>query len=317
MFRKALVTGCAGFVGSHLCNALVLQGWSVIGIDSFMDNYDKGIKERNLSGLLSKPNFKFVGQDLMKVPLDRLIKKIDCIFHLAAQPGVRDSWGQQFDSYVINNVLATQRLLEAAKNIDMKKFVYASSSSVYGNTDILPVSEAHPTRPYSPYGVTKLAAENLCSLYYENYGVPVVSLRYFTVYGPRQRPDMGISSFINAILKGLNIVVYGDGNQKRDFTYVADVVSASILVAKSPVVGEVFNVGSGQPVALMEVIRILENLTGQRCRIEYIHSQRGDVRHTCADIRKISGMLGFRPSFELDRGLKEQVAYMKQLIRKR
>ncbi len=317
MFANALVTGCAGFIGSHLCETLIAKGWRVIGIDGFLDNYPKGVKQRNIYPLLPHDNFKFIKGDLTRAPLGNIIKNVDYVFHLAGQPGVRDSWGGTFDSYVVNNILATQRLLEAVKEKDIKKFVYASSSSVYGNIGVFPATELSLPSPFSPYGVTKLAAENLCGLYYENYGVPAVSLRYFTVYGPRQRPDMAISSFVNAILKGRPIAIYGDGNQKRDFTYVDDVVTATMLAAQRPVVGEVFNVGCGQPVVLMEVIQILEELIGEKARIEFIRSQRGDVKQTCADTGKISEKLGFRPLYELDRGLGKQVEHMgKFFVRK-
>lgn len=313
--KKVLVTGCAGFIGSHLCEQLISRGWTVTGMDNFLDNYSGKQKERNMHHLLKQPNFEFIKQDLLEAPLQQLIEKVDYVFHLAGQPGVRGSWGGQFDSFLVNNVLATQRLLEAAKKCDIKKFVYASSSSVYGNNAILPAKETHTTRPYSPYGVTKLAAENLCALYYENYGVPTVSLRYFTVYGPRQRPDMGISGFISAMLKGLPIKVYGDGNQRRDFTYVDDITAASILAAKSATVGQVFNVSSGQPVVLIKVIRMLEKLMNKKTRIEFSLSQRGDVRDTYADIEKISRVLGFKPVFTLERGLLEQLVYMRKVIK--
>lgn len=315
--KKALVTGCAGFIGSHLCEKLVSKGWKVTGVDNFLDNYSREIKERNLHRLSGQRNFVFVDRDILEAPLEKLTCKTDYVFHLAGQPGVRHSWGGRFDSYVKNNVLATQRLLETAKICDIKKLVYASSSSVYGNNGALPTKETHPKNPYSPYGVTKLAAENLCCLYYENYGVPTVSLRYFTVYGPRQRPDMGISGFINYMIREKPIQVYGDGNQKRDYTYVEDVVTATVLAAQSPVVGEVFNVGSGRPVVLKEVIKMLERILDKKTRIEFMLSQRGDVRDTFADTNKIREMLEFRPGFGIEEGLKKQIEYMRKFIRER
>ncbi|MDD3298398.1 MAG: NAD-dependent epimerase/dehydratase family protein [Firmicutes bacterium] len=314
MAPSALVTGCAGFIGSHLCETLLLKGWRVTGIDSFLDNYHSGLKRENLQPLLRQPRFEFVGEDLLKVPLKESIEKNEYVFHLAGQPGVRSSWGGQFNTYVVNNILVTQRILEAIKGQDIKKFVFASTSSVYGNTDALPTGEGQLPAPFSPYGVTKLAAESLCGLYYENYGVPVVSLRYFTVYGPRQRPDMAISRFIGCMLDGRPITIYGDGMQKRDFTYVEDIVRANILAAECPAEGEVFNVGSGQPVEIMRVIRILEELSGREARVEFMPDQRGDVRDTWADIGKISGMLGFVPSTGLRIGLKRQIEYMKKSI---
>ncbi|MBA1336623.1 MAG: UDP-glucose 4-epimerase [Firmicutes bacterium] len=309
MPKTAIVTGCAGFIGSHLCEALVDKGWQVTGIDCFLDNYSRGIKEKNLSSLLDCPDFVLVGEDLTKVRLEPYLREADTIFHLASQPGVRGSWGKRFDTYIANNVLATQRLLEAAKGCDIKKFVYASSSSVYGNNNILPMSEHHLPKPFSPYGVTKMAAENLCHLYHENYNVPVISLRYFTVYGPRQRPDMAISNFISSIASGRPITIYGDGNQKRDFTYVDDIVQANILAAGSTVAGEVFNVGRGQPVRLIEVINMIERILGEKACLEFISVQRGDVKDTFADITKINRMLGFNPSVELEAGLASQIEY--------
>lgn len=311
MTVKALVTGCAGFIGSHLCESLLLKGWRVTGIDSFLDNYQTGLKRENLRHLLGQRGFEFISDDLLRVPLERLIKGADYVFHQAGMPGVRDSWGKRFDAYVSNNILATQWLLEAAKGQSLKKFVFASTSSVYGNTGLLPTTEDHIPRPYSPYGVTKLAAEHLCLLYHQNYGVPTVALRYFTVYGPRQRPDMAISRFIGCMLDEKPITVYGDGKQKRDFSYVGDIIRANILAAEADVAGDVFNVGSGKPVALMEVIGILEELSGRKAWLEFLPSQRGDVRDTWADIKKISTILGFVPSTGLRTGLKEQLEYMK------
>lgn len=311
MAQSALVTGCAGFIGSHLCEALLNRGWRVIGIDNLLDNYHHGVKSKNLYPLLQHPDFRFIKDDLIKAPLECIVKDCGYIFHQAGQPGVRSSWGEQFDTYVANNVLATQRLLEAVKHQDIKKFVFASTSSVYGSTGLLPTTEDHLPAPYSPYGVTKLAAEHLCGLYHKNYGVPVVSLRYFTVYGPRQRPDMAISRFIHCIMDGKPITVYGNGKQRRDFTYVDDIVKANILAAESPVTGEVFNVGGGRPVELMHVIGMLERIAARKADLEFMPIQRGDVRDTWADIRKISGMLDFEPSTPLETGLERQIEYIK------
>ena len=310
MSKKAFVTGCSGFIGSHLSEALVDLGWEVIGVDCFNDNYSRNIKEANMKFLLLQPSFRFISDDLMNIQLNSYLEDIDFIFHQAGQPGVRGSWGSQFDTYVTNNILVTQRLLESAKKHNIKKFVYASSSSVYGNTKKFPTSELHLPKPFSPYGLTKLAAENLCGLYYENYGVPVVSLRYFTVFGPRQRPDMAISQFINLINEGDTLDIYGDGKQKRDFTYVEDIVRANILAANSKVEGEVFNVGSGNPVELIEVINSLEKKIGKKAKLNYINKQKGDVRDTYADSSKIEEMLGFRPLVDLETGLEKQVEYM-------
>ncbi|HZX46644.1 MAG TPA: NAD-dependent epimerase/dehydratase family protein [Clostridia bacterium] len=314
MAQSALVTGCAGFIGSHLCEALLDRGWRVTGIDNLLNNYHHGVKSKNLYPLLQHQGFRFVEDDLTKAPLKDFVKGCGYIFHQAGQPGVRSSWGEQFDTYMVNNILATQRLLEAAKNQGVRKFVFASTSSVYGSTGVLPISEDRLPAPYSPYGVTKLAAEHLCGLYHKNYGIPVVSLRYFTVYGPRQRPDMAISRFIHCILDGKPITVYGDGKQRRDFTYVDDIVKANILAAESPVTGEVFNVGSGWPVELMHVIGMLERIAAKKADLEFMPVQKGDLRDTWADIRKISGMLGFEPSTPLEKGLERQIEYIKKYI---
>lgn len=312
--QKALVTGCAGFIGSHLCEALIDRGFEVIGIDCFTKYYDRILKEKNLSSLLLCKDFTFVEEDLIETPLELYLKDVDYVFHQAGQPGVRGSWGQQFDKYVKNNINVTQRLLEAVKDSDIKKFVYASSSSVYGNIDVLPMKESQLPRPFSPYGVTKLAAEQLCNLYYENYGVPIVSLRYFTVYGPRQRPEMSMSTFIKAMLYNKKLSIYGDGNQRRDFTYIDDIVKANLLAMTPSVEGEVFNVGSNSPIKLMEIIKILEKIIGKKAKLEFMSRQDGDVRDTYADIRKIKETLGFETSMDIERGLANQVDYIKSIL---
>src|SRR6266550_652055 len=230
---KCLVTGAAGFIGSHLSEALVEQGDSVLGIDCFTNYYPKRIKVQNLRRLRGMKNFRFVEADLSSARLSPILRGVETVFHLAAQPGVRASWGKSFSYYVRDNIVATQRLLEAVKGSPVEKFVYASSSSIYGDSERLPTPEDSMPRPVSPYGATKLAGESLCNVYFRNHSVPVVSLRYFTVYGPRQRPDMAFSVFISRIARGLELVVYGDGEQRRDFTFVADTAAATILASKS------------------------------------------------------------------------------------
>ncbi|TCO71027.1 NAD-dependent epimerase/dehydratase family protein [Marinisporobacter balticus] len=311
MSKKALVTGCAGFIGSHLCENLLDRGYQVIGIDCFTDYYDRNLKVKNLYACIGNDDFFFIENDLREVKLYDYLKDIDFIFHQAGQPGVRGSWGNEFDVYTKNNILATQYLLEHVKNHPIKKMVYASSSSIYGNIKELPMREGDLPKPFSPYGVSKLAAENLCNLYHENYGVPVISLRYFTVYGPRQRPEMAISLFIQKILKGETISIYGDGNQGRDFTYIDDIVCANILVAKSSLEGETFNVGSGHPIKVIDLIGILENIIGKKANIKFIEKQKGDVRDTYADISEIQNRLDFKPTFSIEEGLRNQVEYMK------
>jgi UDP-glucose 4-epimerase len=239
-----------------------------------------------------------------------LLEGIDYVFHLAAQPGVRTSWGSNFSLYNEYNILATQRLLEAASKRNITKFIYASSSSVYGDTPGLPMREDSPLCPVSPYGVTKLAAEHLCKLYYRNFGVPVVILRYFTVYGPRQRPDMAIYRFITAIRDGKSVIIYGDGEQTRDFTFVSDAVEGTVLAMKSNVLGVAFNIGGGARVTVNHTLRLLEKLVGRKATLEYHDAQPGDVRHTLSDTSAIQQRLGFMPRISLEAGLKAEVAWL-------
>ena len=309
----SLVTGAAGFVGSHLCERLLREGHRVIGLDVFADYYPRTMKEANLTGLRGAPGFRFVEGDLTRMDLAPLVRDAEYIFHQAGQPGVRPSWGKDFDVYLDCNVRATQRLLETARTVGrVQRLVYASSSSVYGETRDLPLREDSPTRPYSPYGVTKLAAEHLCSLYHANYGLPTVSLRYFTVYGPRQRPDMGFHKFIRAALEDRPIVVYGDGEQTRDFTFVADAVEANWLARVPGAVGQVFNIGGGSRVSVNQVLASLEDILGRPIRREHQAAQPGDVSHTWADTRRAKETLGFAPKVSLREGLAREVAWLKQ-----
>jgi nucleoside-diphosphate-sugar epimerase len=311
----ALVTGAAGFVGSHLCERLLREGHHVIGLDMFADYYPRPMKEANLTGLRGAPGFRFVEGDLTRLDLSPLIGEADYIFHQAGQPGVRPSWGKDFDVYLDCNVRATQRLLETARTIGrVQRLVYASSSSIYGETRDLPLREDSLPRPYSPYGVTKLAAEHLCSLYHANYGVPTVSLRYFTVYGPRQRPDMGFHKFIRAALEDRPIVVYGDGEQTRDFTFVADAVEANWLALGPGAAGQVFNIGGGSRVSVNQVLATLEEILGRPIRREHQPSQAGDVSHTWADTRRAKETLGFVPTVSLRDGLAREVAWLKDAM---
>ena len=279
---KALVTGCAGFIGSHLVDRLLEQGYEVVGIDCFTDYYSRNIKEANLSNALNHNNFKFIEEDILE--MDKY-PEVDYVFHEAAQAGVRASWGRSFEIYTRNNIEATQKLLEFYKDLSIKKFVYASSSSVYGDAE-LPMNEDSLLKPVSPYGVTKLAGENLCYLYWKNYKVPTVSLRYFTVYGPRQRPDMAIHKFVKAILNNEEITVSGDGTQTRDFTFVDDAVEANVLAAESDSVGEIFNIGGGSRISVNVLINEIEKITGKKAKIKYTEKQKGDVRDTLADVCK-------------------------------
>src|SRR3954451_10276443 len=261
---RALVTGCAGFIGSHLTDFLLTDGHEVVGVDCFNDNYGRPEKRRNLEHALEWQEFDFVPLDLARGDLASLLEECDVVFHLAAEPGVRSSWGPRFESYQRNNVAATQHLLEGAKATPHKRFVYASSSSIYGQAEALPTPEDTLPRPFSPYGVTKLRAEHLCDAYHGNYGLEVVSLRYFSVYGPRQRPDMAFNIFCNAALEHRPLTLFGDGSQTRDFTFVADVVAATRAAAEVPgIAGGVYTVGGGSRVSVNEAIELLGDYAGR------------------------------------------------------
>lgn len=310
---KCLVTGAAGFIGSTLSERLLELGHEVVGIDCFTDYYSVGIKKANLKNALGSSAYKFVEADLLNVDLQGLLSGVDWVFHQAAQPGVRMSWGSSFDVYTRNNVLVTQKLLEAAKDSDIRRLVYASSSSVYGDSPDLPLKETARPQPISPYGVTKLAAEHLCYLYFINYGVPAASLRYFTVYGPRQRPDMGFHKFIKSALNGEEIVIFGDGEQTRDFTYIDDAVAANIQAAESKdAAGKVFNIGGGSRISVNAVLDILRGLMGQ-INVRHIEDQKGDVRHTMSDTTAAREVLGYSPKVDIKEGLASEVEWLKGL----
>ncbi|MGB7968231.1 MAG: NAD-dependent epimerase/dehydratase family protein [Methanobacterium sp.] len=302
---KTLITGCAGFVGSHLTERLLKNGSEVIGIDCFSDYYDRELKEKNLAVSLKNDKFTFIEKDILE--MDEY-PDVDYVYHIAAQAGVRDSWGDNFKGYTSNNIEVTWKLLEFYKELNIKKFVYSSSSSVYGDAE-LPMNEKSRLRPVSPYGVTKLAAENLCYLYWKNYKIPTISLRFFTVYGPRQRPDMAINKFFSSILTGNEIVVYGDGEQKRDFTFVDDAVNAILTAAESRVVGDVFNVGGGSTISVNRLINEIEEITGKKARVTYIEKQKGDVENTEANLEKIETVLRWKPTISIRTGLKKYMGW--------
>ncbi len=308
----SLVTGVAGFIGSHLAERLLREGHRILGVDAFTDYYPRAVKMANLGQLLDEPGFRFVELDVAQAELGALVAEADFIFHQAGQPGVRASWGREFDIYLESNVQATQRLLEAVKDSSrLRRLVFASSSSVYGQSPDLPLREDSRPQPFSPYGVTKLAAEHLCALYQANHGVPTVALRYFTVYGPRQRPDMGFHRFILAALQDRPILVYGDGEQTRDFTYVADAVEANWLALGPSAVGQVFNIGGGSRSSVNQVLATLEEILGRPVRREQRPPQPGDVRHTWADTTRAREILGFSPRVSLREGLAQQVEWLR------
>jgi nucleoside-diphosphate-sugar epimerase len=310
---RCLVTGAAGFVGSHLAERLLADGHDVCGIDAFIDYYPRHIKEQNLEKLRSCRNFTFVEEDLLEVSLYPLLDGVNWIFHQAAQAGVRASWGKDFSRYVHCNLLATQRLLEATLHAGehMQRFVYASSSSVYGDATALPVTESLTPQPVSPYGVTKLAAEHLCSLYYSNFGIPTVSLRYFTVYGPRQRPDMAFHRFCKAAIEHQPLHIFGDGYQTRDFTYISDVVDANLAAATcGPAIGQVMNIAGGSRVSVRQVVQLLEEISGTPITVTFDEQQHGDVYHTFADTSRAEQIIGYHPQVALRGGLALEFEYI-------
>jgi nucleoside-diphosphate-sugar epimerase len=312
MMGRAVVTGVAGFIGSHLAERLLAEGWDVTGVDCFTDYYARSIKERNLAAFRDHARFDFVEADLTACELWPLVAEADVIFHLAAQAGVRASWGASFPIYTQNNILATQRLLEAVKGHRLHRFIYASSGSIYGDVTDFPIREDTIPQPVSPYGVTKLAGEHLCHLYQASFGVPTISLRYFTVYGPRQRPDMAFNRFIRAMLHGEAFPLYGDGEQTRDFTYASDVVEANVLAIDGPP-GRVFNVAGGSQVTLNQVVATLEELVGSPARVDRQERRAGDQRHTWADTSAAREVLGFVPQVKLREGLAREVAWLRSV----
>jgi nucleoside-diphosphate-sugar epimerase len=309
----SLITGVAGFIGSHLAERLLALGHTVRGVDKFLDNYPRRYKERNLASFSRHPNFTFSECDLTEIDLASLLDGVDYVFHQAAQPGVRSSWGREFAAYTHNNILATQRLLEAGKSAPIKKFVYASSSSVYGDTTDLPMRESGMTRPVSPYGVSKLSAEQLCYLYWKEFAVPAVSLRYFTVYGPRQRPDMFFHILMRAHHRGEEIPIYDDGKQSRDFTFCADIVEGNLAAAFYPGTGEVFNLGGGSQTTVEEVVEMVEKISGKKAKLRRLARQQGDVRHTAAALGAAREKLGFEPRVGLFDGLTAEWEWIRGL----
>ena len=306
----SIVTGVAGFIGSTLAEALLEQGDSVIGIDCFLDYYERELKEKNLERLNASEGFHLVEDPLQEINLTRLLEGSDRLFHLAAQAGVRASWGSDFSIYTTNNILATQKLLEAAVTSELRSFVFASSSSVYGDSAALPMKEDVPLHPVSPYGVSKLAAEKLCELYFLNHGLPTVSLRYFTVYGPRQRPDMAFHRLLKCAREGRPFALFGDGRQTRDFTYVSDAVAATIAASEHGRHGAVYNIGGGSRVSMLEIIETIKDVTGKSIAIEQRDTQKGDMRDTYADTSAARADLSYKPRVALREGIAEEWAWI-------
>ncbi len=312
---KSIVTGVAGFIGSNLVEALLKQGEEVIGIDEFNDYYDPALKRKNIAHLHNHPGFKLIEGDIRTLDWSTLLKDVDLVYHQAAQAGVRASWGQGFRLYTERNISATQILLEAAKDAkQLKRLVFASTSSIYGDAETLPTHEEICPKPVSPYGITKLAAEQLCRLYHKNFGVPYVALRYFTVYGPRQRPDMAFHKFFKSVLLDEAIPIYGDGYQTRDFTFVSDAVAANLAAATvSEAVGEIFNIGGGSRVVLTQVLDTMEEIIRKPIKRNHVEKAMGDARHTAADVSKARRILGYEPQVSLAEGLAQEWHWVKSL----
>jgi len=305
---RVLVTGAAGFIGSHLTEACLERGWSVVAVDSLTTYYSPAAKVRNAERFAADPRCDYLEQDLLDVDLAGVLTDVDVVFHLAAQAGVRASWGQSFDVYTQLNVTVLQRLLEAARAADLSRFVFVSSSSVYGDAESLPTSEDSILKPVSPYGATKALGEHLTYLYFRNYGLPIVNLRYFSVYGPRQRPDMAFHRAIEAALHDRYLKLFGDGRQTRDFTFVADAVDGTIAAGLSGVQGRSYNLGGGARISMLEVLEIIRAEVG-KLNVRHLESVRGDARDTAADISRAREELGYAPSWDTQRGLVEQIAW--------
>lgn len=311
--RSVLITGAAGFIGSHLAERCLEHGWRVVGVDAFTDYYDGACKRRNIEDALRHPAYRLVEGDLLELALAPLLDEVSVVFHLAAQPGVRISW-DQFEVYARLNVTATQRLLHASRERELEKLVIASSSSIYGDAETLPTREDVLPRPVSPYGVTKVATEHLAQVYWRNFAVPTVCLRYFTVYGPRQRPDMGFHRLLARTLAGDHFDVYGDGEQTRDFTFVADAVAGTLAAADHGGPGVSYNIGGGSRRSLNNVLETLEDLLDSPVAREYIDQQPGDARDTAADISLARRDLGFEPRVSFEQGLKAQLDWQSELL---
>lgn len=322
-----LVTGAAGFIGSHLAQRLLNENDTVLGLDALTDYYPRAVKLANLAALTPFPHFTFVEADLRTADLGALLRKhhVRAVLHQAGQAGVRPSWGKEFVPYVERNILATQAILEACVSLpdpsQIEKFVFASSSSVYGEPEHLPTGEDETPRPISPYGVTKLAAEHLCALYARERGLPVIALRYFSVYGPRQRPDMAIHLFVEALLRGQPIRVYGDGEQTRELTYVDDIVAANLLALQVDVPrgtrARVYNIGGGSQATLNAILELLGEMAATAPRLEYVARAVGDHRNGAADTTRARAELGYAPRVTLEDGLRRQFDWQRQRMEER
>ncbi|EMA6344926.1 NAD-dependent epimerase/dehydratase family protein [Bacillus cytotoxicus] len=312
---KILVTGAAGFIGSHLCEELLKnKSYSVIGIDHFIGPTPIQLKISNIRSLITNSRFEFIQENILNADLSEILQDVSVVYHLAAIPGVRTSWGKDFHPYVTNNIIATQHLLEACKNKDLDKFIYISTSSVYGeksgavSEDLLPI-------PLSPYGVTKLSGEHLCRIYHINFNIPTIILRYFTVYGPRQRTDMAFHRLIKQLIENKPLTIFGDGTQTRDFTYIDDCIKGTVATLKTRknIIGEVINIGGKEQASILDIVSMLEKIIGQRATMNFSKVVPGEPKQTWADISKAQSLLQYSPSVSLFHGLKAEYEYMKQL----
>ncbi|MGR5985416.1 NAD-dependent epimerase/dehydratase family protein [Bacillus cytotoxicus] len=312
---KILVTGATGFIGSHLCEELLKdKSYSVIGIDHFIGPTPMQLKINNIRSLITNSRFEFIQENILSANLSKILQDVSAVYHLVAIPGVRTSWGKDFHPYVTNNILATQHLLEACKNKDLDKFIYISTSSVYGeksgavSEDLLPI-------PLSPYGVTKLSGEHLCHIYHTNFHIPTIILRYFTVYGPKQRTDMAFHRFIKQLIENKPLTIFGDGTQTRDFTYIDDCIKGTVATLKTRknIIGEVINIGGKEQASILDIISMLEKIVGQRAILNFSKGVPGEPKQTWADISKAQSLLQYSPSVSLFHGLKAEYEYMKQL----
>jgi nucleoside-diphosphate-sugar epimerase len=309
---RMVVTGAAGFIGSHLTDRLLALGHEVVGIDSFSDYYERARKKQNLDAARDNKAFTLVELDLADGDIARALRGARVVFHLAGQEGARPSWGDHFNRYVNDNIVATQRVLEALRETPVERFVFASSESIYGDAEMFPTKESALPRPVSPYGMTKLAAEHLVFVYMRNFGIPATSLRYFTVYGPRQRPDMAFCRFMEALVADAPIEIYGDGEQTREFTFVSDAVDGTVKAASADVVGQVINLGGGSRVTVNRVLDTLEEISGMKSRREYLPAAPGDLRHTGASINVARDRLGWEPRVSLREGLAKQWSWFQE-----
>jgi UDP-glucuronate 4-epimerase len=312
---KVVVTGVAGFIASTLAERLVADGADVVGVDCFTPYYDRAVKEANLEAVRASDRFTFVDADLRTAELAPLLDGADVVFHQAAQPGVRLSWSAGFGEYESCNVLATQRLLDAASSAGVGRFVYASSSSIYGRTAAYPTTEAELPRPHSPYGVTKLAGEHLCGVYAANKGLPTIALRYFTVYGPRQRPDMAMHKLLRAGIEGTSFPLFGDGSAARDFTYVDDVVAANLAAGQADVApGTVVNIAGGGETTMANLVEVAGEVVGRPIEVDRGPEQMGDVPRTGGSIDLARELLGWEPKVALREGLTAEAAWLRASI---